>query len=279
MLLAPADRVDERRRDYPDLDVRALTFSSSELKAAHWRFLMGAVGNQALYIRQLGRIMKANRDDLTLHTIRLGVEQSSLSDALKQLAYDRLDLAAEYIDDDARLQDLVRPGRLIIVDLRDDYIGEDEALGLFVVLMQLFADARHEGQPFNKLVVFDEAHKYIRSPDLVDGLVSSVREMRHKGMSILVASQDPPSVPISLIELSNHMVLHKFTSPAWLKHLQKANAALSALTAEKMASLNPGEAFLWSGKATDEAFVRGAVKLQCRPRVTRHGGATRTAIG
>ncbi|WP_051886944.1 ATP-binding protein [Streptomyces hygroscopicus] len=240
---------------------------------------MGAVGNQALYIRQLGRIMKANRNDLTLDAIRLGVEQSSLSDALKQLAYERLDLAAEYIDDNARLQDLVRPGRLIIVDLRDDYIGEDEALGLFVVLMQLFADARHEGQAFNKLVVFDEAHKYIRSPDLVDGLVSSVREMRHKGMSILVASQDPPSVPISLIELSNHMVLHKFTSPAWLKHLQKANAALSTLTAEKMASLKPGEAFVWSGKATDDAFARGAVKIRCRPRVTRHGGATRTAVG
>ncbi|MFI2286608.1 methylation-associated defense system ATP-binding protein MAD8 [Streptomyces niveus] len=279
LLLAPADMVEERKSEFPDLDVRPLKFSSSELKAAHWRFLMGAVGNQALYIRQLGRIMKANRDNLTLDAIRLGVEQSSLSDSLKQLAYDRLELAAEYIDDDARLQDLVRPGRLIIVDLRDGYIGEDEALGLFVVLMQLFADARHEGHTFNKLVVFDEAHKYIRSPDLVDGLVSSVREMRHKGMSILVASQDPPSVPISLIELSNHMVLHKFTSPAWLKHLQKANAALSALTATQMAALNPGEAFVWSGKATDGAFTRGAVKLRCRPRVTSHGGATKTAIG
>ncbi|WP_098023497.1 ATP-binding protein [Streptomyces sp. st115] len=278
LLLAPADMVEERKGEFPDLDVRPLKFSSSELKAAHWRFLMGAVGNQALYIRQLGRIMKANRDNLTLDAIRLGVEQSSLSDSLKQLAYDRLELAAEYIDDDARLQDLVRPGRLIIVDLRDGYIGEDEALGLFVVLMQLFADARHEGHAFNKLVVFDEAHKYIRSPDLVDGLVSSVREMRHKGMSILVASQDPPSVPISLIELSNHMVLHKFTSPAWLKHLQKANAALSALTAAQMAALNPGEAFVWSGKATDDAFTRGAVKIRCRPRVTSHGGATKTAI-
>ncbi|MFF9113033.1 hypothetical protein [Streptomyces sp. NPDC014805] len=278
VLLAPADQVEERRVEYPALDVRPLKFSSAELKAAHWRFLMGAVGNQALYIRQLGRIMKAHRNNLTLDAIRLGVEQSSLSDTLKQLAYDRLDLAAEYIDDTVRLKDLVRPGRLIIVDLRDDYVGEDEALGLFVVLMQLFADARHDGQPFNKLVVFDEAHKYIRSPDLVDGLVSSVREMRHKGMSILVASQDPPSVPISLIELSNHMVLHKFTSPAWLKHLQKANAALSSLTAEKMAGLRPGEAFVWSSKATDEAFTRGAVQIRCRPRVTRHGGATRTAI-
>ncbi|WEV25836.1 hypothetical protein OYE22_11995 [Streptomyces sp. 71268] len=278
VLLAPADKVEDRREEYPDLDVRPLAFASSELQAAHWRFLMGAIGNQSIYIRQLGRIMKAHRRNLTLEAIRQGVEESPLSDALKQLAFQRLELAAEYIDDSVRLQDLVRPGRLIIVDLRDEYIDKDEALGLFVVLMQLFADATYDGKSFNKLVVFDEAHKYIHSPDLVDGLVASVREMRHKGMSILVASQDPPSVPISLIELSNHMVLHKMISPAWLKHLQKANAALANLTPEKMAGLRPGEAFVWSSKATDEAFTRGAVKVQCRPRVTQHGGATKTAV-
>lgn len=132
---------------------------------------------------------------------------------IKDLAEDRLDLAAEYIDDNVRLTGLIRPGRLIIVDLRDDLIEKDDALGLFVVLMQLFADARDGDRRFNKLVVFDEAHKYIDSPDLVAGLVESVREMRHKGMSILVASQDPPSVPVQLIELSNHVILHKFTSP------------------------------------------------------------------
>lgn len=265
LLLAPSDKVADRRADYPDIEVRPLAFASSELQAAHWRFLMGAIGNQSIYIRQLGRIMKAHRRNLTLEAIRQGVEDSPLSDSLKQLAFQRLELAEDYIDDSVRLQDLVRPGRLIIVDLRDEYIDKDEALGLFVVLMQLFADAKYDGQPFNKLVVFDEAHKYIHSPDLVDGLVASVREMRHKGMSILVASQDPPSVPISLIELSNHMVLHKFISPAWLKHLQKANAALANLTPEKMAGLRPGEAFVWSSKATDEVFTRGAVKIQCRP--------------
>lgn len=103
--------------------------------------------------------------------------------------------------------------------------------------------------------------------------------MRHKGMSVLVASRDPPSVPSELIELSTHMVLHRFTSPAWLKHLQKVNAALSGLNAQKLAALRPGEAYVWSGKATDEAFVRRTVKVDCRPRVTRHGGATRTALG
>jgi hypothetical protein len=103
--------------------------------------------------------------------------------------------------------------------------------------------------------------------------------MRHKGMSVLVASQDPPSVPVQLIELSNHVILHKSTSPAWLKHLQKANAALSGLTAEQLAQLGPGEAYVWSSKATDPAFTYGAVRIRCRPRVTKHGGGTKTASG
>ncbi|MFE0276134.1 hypothetical protein ACFWZY_29185 [Streptomyces sp. NPDC058992] len=277
LLLAPEAQVDERRAQYPGIEVRPLAFSSAELKAEHWKFLLGAVGNRSTYIKQIAKAIRKHRNNLNLDTIRQELADSRMPDHIKDLAEDRLDLAAEYIDDNVRLTSLIRPGRLVIVDLRDDLIEKDDALGLFVVLMQLFADARDGDRRFNKLVVFDEAHKYIDSPDLVAGLVESVREMRHKGMSILVASQDPPSVPVQLIELSNHIILHKFTSPAWLKHLQKANAALSGLTAEKLAQLRPGEAYIWSSKATDPAFTYGAVSIRCRPRVTKHGGGTKTA--
>jgi len=41
---------------------------------------------------------------------------------------------------------------MIIVDLRDDLMEKDEALGLFVVLLELFAAAIGDEQ-FNKLVV------------------------------------------------------------------------------------------------------------------------------
>lgn len=278
VLLVPEEYAEERQAKYPGVQVHPLAFAAAELKIAHWKFLMGAVGNQSGYIRQIGRIIKANRADLTLDAVRRGVENSTLDDHLKRKARERLDLAGDFIDDSTRIKDLVRPGRLIIVDLRSDDIEKSDALSLFVVLMHLFSEATYEGLSFNKLVVFDEAHKYADNGDLVTGLVSSVREMRHKGMSVLVASQDPPSVPSELIELSTHMVLHKFTSPAWLKHLQKVNAALSGLTPEKLAALRPGEAYVWSGKATDEAFVRGMVKVDCRPRVTQHGGVTRTAL-
>jgi DNA phosphorothioation-dependent restriction protein DptH len=283
LLLAPADKLEERTKEYPGLKVRPLKFGAAELQTSHWRFLMGAVGNQATYIRQLNRVMKSLREDLTLERLNQGIEASSLSDHLKGMAKMRLELANEYIDDSIRLKDEIRPGRLIIVDLRDEFIEKDEALGLFVVLLQLFADAKYRDaqgaeRSFNKLVVFDEAHKYIENPDLVAGLVEVVREMRHKGTSIMVASQDPLSVPISLIELSSQIILHKFNSPAWLKHIQKANAALGGLSPERMANLRPGEAFVWSSKSSDESFTKGAVKVRCRPRVTSHGGATKTAV-
>jgi hypothetical protein len=278
ILLAPEDKLTARRTEYPNIEIRPLKFAAAELQASHWRFLMGAVGSQSTYIRQLNYIMREHRRDLSLAAIRQGIDNSRLPEHLKDLAHQRLDLAAAYIDDTAHLGDVIRPGRLVIVDLRDEFIEKDEALGLFVVLLQLFADVRYNGESFNKLVVFDEAHKYIGSPDLVASLIEVVREMRHKGTSIMVASQDPPSVPVSLIELSSQIILHQFNSPAWLKHIQKANAALAALTPEKMAHLSAGEAYTWSSKATDEVFSKGVMKIRCRPRVTRHGGGTKTAV-
>ena len=278
VILTPASKVEERKKEYPGIEVLPIAFSARELKVTHWKFLMGAVGSQSMYLRQVNLIMKKLREDLKLDSILKAVEESALSDHLKELAQIRLRFASEYIDDTRSLRDILRPGRLLIVDLRDEFIEKDEALGLFVVLLQVFAEATYEGRFFNKLVVFDEAHKYIESQDLVTGLVEVVREMRHKGTSILVASQDPPSVPTALIELSSQIILHKFNSPAWLRHIQKANSALNALTPEKLSSLKPGEAYVWSSKSTDTSFSHGAIRIGCRPRITLHGGATKTAL-
>ena len=278
VLLTPADKVAKRTAELAPIEVRPIAFSASELKASHWKFLMGAVGSQSMYMRQINLLMRGLRDNLTLERLRDAVEKSGLSDHLRDLALTRLQFAGTYIDDSQCLGDLLRPGRLLIVDLRDEFIEKDEALGLFMVILQILSEVTNGGVSFNKLVVFDEAHKYIENDDMVAGLVEVVREMRHKGTSILVASQDPPSVPISLIELSSQIIMHKFNSPAWLKHIQKANTALSELTSDKMSHLGAGEAYVWSSKSTDEAFSRGAVKILCRPRVTRHGGGTKTAV-
>lgn len=279
LILTPASKVVQRQAEHPDIPVLPIAFSASELNASHWKFLMGTVGNPSMYVRQLNGLMRSIRGELTLETLREAVDESGLGTQKKKLALQRLDFASEYIDDMQRLQTLLRPGRLIIVDLRDEYIEKAEALGLFVVMLQIFAEATWQGETFSKLVVFDEAHKYIGDDGLVAGLIEIVREMRHKATSILVASQDPPSVPVALIELSTQLYLHRFNSPAWLRHIQKANTALRHLEPEDSSRLALGEAFVWASKATDATFTHSTIKVNCRPRVTLHGGGTRTATG
>lgn len=279
VLLTAPDKLDERKLEYPDIEVLPLRFGSAELQASHWRFLMDAVGNQAAYIRQLTQIMRMRRNNLTLEVLRADIDASSLPDALKNLAQMRLNFAAAYIDDTVRLSEVLKPGRLVIVDLRDEFIEKDEALGLFVVLLQIFSASTDDGKRFNKVVVFDEAHKYIQDEELIGAVVEVVREMRHKGTSVIVASQDPLSVPISLIELSSTLVLHKFNSPGWMKHIQKAITALANLTPEQLGRLVPGEAYVWAKESTDLGFTREAMKIQCRPRFSKHGGGTKTAVG
>ena len=278
VMLVPADKLEERRLEYPNIQVKPLKFSSSELQINHWRFLMGTVGNNALYVQQIGRLLKQLRNELSLDKLRSALQSTPLSDPVRDMARQRLELAADFIADGEDLGSLLRPGRLLIVDLRDEFIEKDQAMGLFLVMLQLFGDQSFQGRPLQKLVVLDEAHKYIKNPDLVTGLIELVREMRHKELSLLVASQDPPSVPQALIELSTEILLHRFNSPSWLRHIQKANAALAGLTPEQLAQLSTGEAWVWSGKSTDPAFSKGAQKVLCRPRASRHGGATRTAV-
>lgn len=45
VILTPTAKVDERRREYPGITVLPIAFAASELKASHWKFLMGAVGS------------------------------------------------------------------------------------------------------------------------------------------------------------------------------------------------------------------------------------------
>lgn len=280
VLLAPESQVETRKAEYPDIEVHGIGFDSSELAVRDWMFLLGAMGNDSTYIKELKQIMKACRHNMSLQNIRNGVAESDhMSSSQRSLAEQKLDFAEEYITDGNKLQQYLKPGRLIIVDLRDEFIEKDEALGLFVVMLNIFSSVMQvDGRAFNKFIVFDEAHKYMNNKELVSSITTAIREMRHKGVSIMIASQDPMSLPTEIIELSSIVVMHRFSSPAWVKHVQKAITPLQTLTATEMAGLGSGEAFLWANKASDKMITQRPIKISIRPRVTKHGGATIQAV-
>jgi hypothetical protein len=278
VLLAPEAKVGLRRREFPGVAVQPIKFASSELGAESWKFLLGAYGSDALYIRQLVSIMRRHRADLTIATFRQEIAAAGLPPATQRLATDRLNLAEPYIDDAKRLGELLRPGRTVIVDLRDEWIEKEEALGLFVVMLRIFAATKFQGSDFNKLVVFDEAHKYITESELIGQVVETIREMRHQATSVVIASQDPLSVPRAVIELTSILILHRMTSPQWLKHLKSGLVALENTEESHVSGLSPGEALVWAQRSTELRFTLRPQKVQIRPRFTQHGGGTKTAV-
>ena len=280
IMLCPVDKVEERQEEYPNIEIHPIAFHSTDLNVQDWMFLLKAVGNESTYINQLRAIMRANRKNLNLADLKKSVDASPLlSVSQKALAQQRLAFAEEYIDDSCKLGSLLRPGRLIIVDLRDEFIDKDDALGLFVIMLNIFAGVKeYQGTKFNKFIVFDEAHKYMDNKDLTTTIVTAIREMRHKGVSMMIASQDPMSLPTEIIELSSIMLMHKFNSPQWVKHVQKSIIQLQTLSSSDMANLAPGEAYLWATKSTDKGVTNRPMKISTRPRVTKHGGDTIKAI-
>lgn len=108
-------------------------------------------------------------------------------------------------------------------------------------------------------------------------IATTIKEMRHKGVSIMIASQDPTGVPSEIIELGSILIMHRFNSPAGLKHIQKTITQTATLTLGELAGLKIGEAFVLSNESSDPQFSARPIKVKTRPRVTKHGEATVSA--
>lgn len=56
--------------------------------------------------------------------------------------------------------------------------------------------------------------------ELTDTLLSVIRQQRHLGARVLIATQEPTISP-ELLVLCNVTIVHRFTSPAWYRAIEK----------------------------------------------------------
>ncbi len=275
-LLVPPDQVRKRKKAYPFLTIRPICFSPAELDINAWKLLMGMSDRDTVYFSEFNRILRKHRGKLSLEVIEAELEGSLLTDAQKKLAQLRLRFASTFIDESAEIGHVVEPGRVILIDLRDEYATRAEMESLLLVLMSIFMNQRQRTGS-NSLLVIDEAHKLTQNKGVVlSTLIRMIRERRHYGLNLVLASQSPLHPTIH--ELCDAICICKAHSPEWLKYVQKYIAPLRELTPAKVAHLKPGQAYLWTAKATSDLFTQKAQMIQIRPRVTLHGGATKTAV-
>lgn len=187
----------------------------------------------------------------------------------------------EAISQEAKHRDLTKyfqPGTMVICDFTDPLIDPQGANCMFQVILSLFIEKRMK---CGKLVVFDEAHKYLdRSVgNLCDDVTHLVRQMRHYGVRVLVSTQNPMVLPHELLELCSFAILHRFFSRVWFDHL-RSRLNLSHETLQECCNLRTGEAVVYCSQSKilqpAPISVIGPKTYRCliRERMTRDNGIT-----
>ncbi|KAI6377322.1 hypothetical protein MCOR25_002577 [Pyricularia grisea] len=123
------------------------------------------------------------------------------------------------------------------------------ACSLFNICLSLFLE---QDTKIGRVVALDEAHKYMgggtegtESPDsrtLTENLLQTIRLQRHQACRIFISTQEPTVSP-ALLDLCSVTIVHRFTSPAWLKVLKQhlAGVSSSSLMLEKAYGGGNGE--------------------------------------
>jgi hypothetical protein len=142
---------------------------------------------------------------------------------------------------------------------------------------------------------------------LTNTLLSSIRLQRHPGTRVFISTQEPTISP-KLLDLCSITIVHRFTSPDWLRELRAHIAALDndeespesskvhlINIFNQIVKLRTGEALLFApsaiigvektqnengaGETEMKRLGIGCLKIKIRARVTSDGGRSVIALG
>ncbi|THH33650.1 hypothetical protein EUX98_g521 [Antrodiella citrinella] len=286
-----------------NVTVEPLAFSEEELDAEAFLSMMsvGSSENAPLYIQIILSILRDMGETYSFSAFQERLEEHKKNFNPAQLAglEQRMALLYSFLERDRNARQAMAPrfvqGQLTIIDLSDPFIDPAAACGLFEIVTRLFVRAE---VGTGKLLVVDEAHKYLSAnkgnSGLTKSLLSLIRQQRHLAMRVIISTQEPTVVPAVLLDLCSVAILHRFASPAWWEHIaQHVSAHLSADEAfNHVVTLQTGEAIVLAPSALsmvkDPAMPetngpsvkmlsqlgRRYILMKTRKRVTMDGGAS-----
>lgn len=102
----------------------------------------------------------------------------------------------------------------------------------------------------------------VEARTFTDTLLSTVRLQRHLGARILISTQEP-TISSDLLGLCTVTIVHRFTSPAWLRALKGhvAAAAMEVKSREGLPASNEDDAE-YSGASRNSSLFRQIVHLR-----------------
>lgn len=252
-------RLDEFERGYPRLRLSFLldVVAACKAKVSKGSFepfnaeLRTPEGRQALERRIDGK-------DLPGNVASWGKVHSLLWRMHRLKVFDRTEGGARVL----HYRDLLRPGRLSVVDLSDSGMSELSNLAVADVLRgvqeeQDRAYRDHEAgkaaAPPRVLIVMEEAHEFLsadrveRTPHLFDQVARLAKRGRKRWLSLALVTQLPQHLPRAVLGLCNNFVLHKLTDPHVIATLKHTVSGVDDALWARLPGLAPGQAIVSMG--------------------------------
>ncbi|EIW82443.1 hypothetical protein CONPUDRAFT_123376 [Coniophora puteana RWD-64-598 SS2] len=280
--------------------VEPLLFTEEELDAQAFLSMMGVGSSESapLYMQGILSILRDLGENFTYMEFmaRLDVKKESFNISQLSGLEQRMALLESFMNRKVQSSSRFAAAQLTIIDLSDPFIDPGAACSIFEIITRLFVRSKVNT---GKVLVVDEAHKYLGTRGGASGLTKSLltltREQRHYGMRVIISTQEPTVVPPVLLDLCTVSILHRFSSPAWWDHLTRhVSADLSEEDAfDKVVRLQTGEALVLAPSGfgvfpsipsepktvlTNDAkldqFGRRYLVMKTRKRITADGGAS-----
>lgn len=267
-----------RQNDYQGIPTHPIQFRSDELGADHWEILMKPPSPQAEYMDIVRDIIQKlfYQERLTFKNLEKHIVMDErLSEAQRRRATNRLSFAQRWISDerDYEWSDLLQAGTLNIFDLRMQNMTPPEALKLCLIVTDLIRRTRNG---VNKMIVFDEAHEYVECKELIGELENSITQIRHDGLSFVLASQFPERIPERIFKYLLTRLIFKLPSANAINYLRRTAPNLQTISPQRVSNLDleQGVCFIQTDDDCTDSLLRAPQLLEVRPRCTQHGGAT-----
>jgi len=276
------EELSRRRDEYDRLHTYPLQFTASELGAEHWEILMKPPSPSSEYMDVVRDIIQKlyYQERLSFRTLERQIQTDPrLSDSQRRQAMNRMSFAARWIADERPYQwaDVLEEGSLSVVDLRMQAMQPSEALKLCLIVTDIVRRTRNG---VNKMIIFDEAHEYVDCKELVGELENAITQIRHDGLSFVLASQIPERIPERIFRYLLTRFIFKLPHEKSINYVRKAAPNLELLARHAVADLGleEGTCFIQTDDECTDTLLRTPQVLRVRPRMTLHSGTTQRSV-
>lgn len=258
-----------------ETQVYPIGISPQRLTAEDWPYVL-SIGKRSgsMYVKKIFQIIKKTQydEDFGLRMIKSHIEASDLNPAQKSFATMRLETLQDYLEAGDFFKDLIIGG-VNIFDLRKIMMEPDDVFSVMIlVISAILNNEKTEREQF--VFIINEAHDYLRkglSKDFTDYISYLIRKKRHAGTWLMLDTHFPEDVDPKIIKGSDTKIFHK-------SDIISSNLLNQVVEGTPIPphQLNTGQAIIRSDKSNlgpDKLLV-----VNIRPRITHHGGATKTAI-